>query len=268
MKKNTKKFIAFVSILILFILSISIFRGINKSNVVKYTSDFQFETNQFDLSVVDSAPQKLLSIKNYGNTSKMVVRGKDSYNDYKNTKFSKDKSRLSKYLQKTDFIDFENERIVILSNTLGLSELSPQECAKSVLKAINQNTGLIKYDKILASEISSGSSYGRSASETLRTSMGTCGEFANVFIALMRLNGIPCKYIYGMCLTPEIRTLHAWAEFYDEKQGWIPVDPQVGTIGVLSYYIKLLEGKDFLDTGVDFSKLLFGNFLVLNTSDM
>lgn len=98
----------------------------------------------------------------------------------------------------------------------------------------------------------------------LKRSKGTCGEFANVFVALMRLNNIPCKYIQGYMITPYGQSLHAWAEFYDENIGWIPVDPQGGMFGVSQYHVKMLEGVDFSMIGADFSSLKFGNSKIIN----
>lgn len=266
MMNNMKKVIIAIICTSSIILCTLLCLAAYKKNTESYI-EFSFVTNQYDEKVLSSAPQKLISLKKIGAQSEITVRGKDSFHNFSKTKFSKNKDDLDKYLQKTDFIDFDNEEVIQLSENLNLSELEPIACAKTILKSINQNTGFIKYDNALAADISLGYTFGRSASETLKTTMGTCGEFANVFVALMRLNNIPCKYICGCCLDPSYSTLHAWAEFYDEKLGWIPVDPQAGILGVLPNYIKRLEGIDFPDTGSDFSKIKFGNVRIVEVKE-
>lgn len=253
-----------LSILSFLIVSFLIIKLSNNYHEKKFTVVIQLETNQFDLSVVDSLPQKLLDIKDFGTVSRLTIRCKDSFTDFSKTKFLKDCKNIEKYLQETEYIDFNNSAVKDLSGKLNLKDLSPVDCAKTVLQNINQSTGFIEYDSQLALQISSGSTYGRSASKVLKTSKGTCGEFANVFVALMRLNNIPCKYIQGYMISPYGQSLHAWAEFYDEDFGWIPVDPQVGMFGVSPYHVKMFEGIDFPETGADFSSLKFGNAKILN----
>jgi transglutaminase-like putative cysteine protease len=69
----------------------------------------------------------------------------------------------------------------------------------------------------------------RGALQTLRTRKGDCTEFADLFIALCRANGIPCRGVAGYVaksnavLTPN--GFHNWAEFY-AKGRWYICDPQ------------------------------------------
>ncbi|MBU2562143.1 MAG: transglutaminase-like domain-containing protein [Nanoarchaeota archaeon] len=63
---------------------------------------------------------------------------------------------------------------------------------------------------------------------TLKNKCGDCGEFNHVFIALCRILGIPARSVLGMWAIPkEKQGYHAWAEFYLEGVGWIPVDSSV-----------------------------------------
>ena len=64
----------------------------------------------------------------------------------------------------------------------------------------------------------------------------------------MRLRGIPCKFVTGLNYSDQQVTFHAWAEFYDNNNGWVAVDPQGGMIGITSNHIKLMEGIDLKDT--------------------
>lgn len=77
-----------------------------------------------------------------------------------------------------------------------------------------------------------------------------CMEYTDLFIALARSAGIPAREINGYAYTenPEIQplslvadVLHAWPEYWDEKQGvWVPVDPTWGsTTGGVDFFNKL-----------------------------
>jgi|GEM_PF-393657 len=58
---------------------------------------------------------------------------------------------------------------------------------------------------------------------------GNCTDFHSLFISLARASRIPAKFVMGVPLANhkkegEIPGYHCWAEFYDEKLGWVPVD--------------------------------------------
>ena len=79
-----------------------------------------------------------------------------------------------------------------------------------------------------------------------------CAEFADLFIALSRAAGIPAREVEGYAYTQNDRLrplslslnqgdiLHAWAEYWDDNNGWVQVDPTWGsTSGGLNYFEKL-----------------------------
>jgi len=57
---------------------------------------------------------------------------------------------------------------------------------------------------------------------------GNCTDFHSLFIAMLRSQGIPARFLIGFPIPdgPEgaIPGYHCWAEFYDAKLGWLPVD--------------------------------------------
>lgn len=71
-----------------------------------------------------------------------------------------------------------------------------------------------------------------------------CQEYVDLFITLSRAAGVPSRMVAGyaqpavasiQALPPN--TLHAWAEFYDDKLGWVDVDPTwESTSGGLDYF--------------------------------
>jgi transglutaminase-like putative cysteine protease len=58
---------------------------------------------------------------------------------------------------------------------------------------------------------------------------GNCTDFHSLFIAMARSQGIPARFEIGFPLpddkhTGEIAGYHCWADFFEPKDGWVPVD--------------------------------------------
>lgn len=78
-----------------------------------------------------------------------------------------------------------------------------------------------------------------------------CMEFTDLFIALARASGIPAREVVGYAYTQNSRLrplsfeaqgdlLHAWPQYWDEKLGWVQIDPTwASTSGGLDYFNKL-----------------------------
>lgn len=80
-------------------------------------------------------------------------------------------------------------------------------------------------------------------------SQAVCMEFTDLFIALARAAGIPTRELDGYAYTsnPALRPLslskdilHSWPEYWDEKRGWVMIDPTwENTTGGVDYFSKL-----------------------------
>ncbi len=87
--------------------------------------------------------------------------------------------------------------------------------------------------------------YRLGASAVARGKEGDCDEHADLFVALNRAVKIPARRVVGHYYNgrdePEP---HAWAEVFLENKGWIPVDPALGSFGLLSerYFSRIREG--------------------------
>ncbi|MGB9637503.1 MAG: transglutaminase domain-containing protein, partial [Microgenomates group bacterium] len=77
----------------------------------------------------------------------------------------------------------------------------------------------------------------------------TCSQFTDLFVALCRAAGIPCREVVGFAQTdnPQLKEisqkidlLHTWPEYFNaDKNTWIAVDPTFGnTTGGLDYFNK------------------------------
>lgn len=80
---------------------------------------------------------------------------------------------------------------------------------------------------------------------------GVCQDFAHILLAVLRLVGIPSRYVSGyICpnksgMRGEGAT-HAWVEAYLPFYGWLGIDPTNNCI-VNEQHVKLAVGKDFSD---------------------
>ncbi len=79
---------------------------------------------------------------------------------------------------------------------------------------------------------------------------GVCQDYAHLFIAICRYNGIPARYVSGYLNQGADFTgstqLHAWAEVFIPNQGWIGFDA-TNNLLVDHHYVKVAHGTDFQD---------------------
>jgi len=80
----------------------------------------------------------------------------------------------------------------------------------------------MSYDK-------SGTGWGRGdAVWACENKRGNCTDFHSLFIGMLRSQGIPARFVIGFPIPDAdegaIPGYHCWAEFHDEKRGWLPVD--------------------------------------------
>jgi transglutaminase-like putative cysteine protease/predicted glutamine amidotransferase len=82
---------------------------------------------------------------------------------------------------------------------------------------------------------------------------GVCQDFSNLFICLMRLLGVPARYMSGYVYTgpknvshPQSEASHAWVQVYLPEVGWCGFDP---TNGILTQtdHIRVACGRIYSD---------------------
>jgi len=96
------------------------------------------------------------------------------------------------------------------------TETNPYLCAKLFYSWVIENMVYI-YPKV----------EDRGAQKSFTRLSGDCGEFSFVFIALCRSIGIPARSVTAVWPT---ESGHAWAEFYVEPYGWLPVDTTIAQV--------------------------------------
>jgi transglutaminase-like putative cysteine protease len=71
--------------------------------------------------------------------------------------------------------------------------------------------------------------YDSTTEDFLAIGAGVCQDFAHLMLGLLRLRGIPCRYVSGYLHVErkkrEPSQSHAWIEFHSATAGWVPFDP-------------------------------------------
>jgi transglutaminase-like putative cysteine protease len=82
---------------------------------------------------------------------------------------------------------------------------------------------------------------------------GVCQDFTNLFICLVRLMGIPARYVCGYLLTTasepnrrQAQASHAWVQVYLPDVGWRGLDPTNGVV-TSTQHVRLAVGRNYLD---------------------
>jgi transglutaminase-like putative cysteine protease/predicted glutamine amidotransferase len=82
---------------------------------------------------------------------------------------------------------------------------------------------------------------------------GVCQDFANLFICLARLLGVPARYVCGYLYTgpahPNQRQAlasHAWVQVYLPESGWKGFDPTNGVV-TQTDHVRVAVGRSYID---------------------
>ena len=87
--------------------------------------------------------------------------------------------------------------------------------------------------------------------EILEKKAGVCQDFAHVMLEILRMMGIPARYVSGY-ICPNKNGMrgegatHAWVEAYIPTFGWVGIDP-TNNVWVTNNHVKLAVGRDFAD---------------------
>jgi len=88
-----------------------------------------------------------------------------------------------------------------------------------------------------------------SAIATLKTHLGICSDFADLYVSMLRTDHIPARLIGGYVTNNGDGQggFHQWVEFYLPKVGWIVADPTWGRYGYFAslqddWHIPLYDG--------------------------
>ena len=95
--------------------------------------------------------------------------------------------------------------------------------------------------------------------DTLATGAGVCQDFAHILLAMLRIRGVPARYVSGYLVPGRGndpgaameqviggQASHAWAEAFIPGAGWVGLDPTAGSpTGV--QHVRVAYGRDYGD---------------------
>ena len=95
--------------------------------------------------------------------------------------------------------------------------------------------------------------------DSLASGAGVCQDFAHILLAVVRMRGVPARYVSGYLVpsgTAEAgsnfeeviggQASHAWIEVYLPGTGWVGMDPTMGqTVGL--QHVRVAYGRDYGD---------------------
>jgi len=154
---------------------------------------------------------------------------------------------IEKYLDSGEFIDF-NDHILKRANKIIEGE---DDYYRTVFKIGDWVQNNIKYDlnTITAKAV-------KKSSWTLDNREGVCDEITNLFISMLRMIGIPARFVTGVVYAGESMGWgnHGWAEVYFPDKGWVPWDVTLGQHGWIDpSHLKLSDSLDSGESSVEYS---------------
>jgi transglutaminase-like putative cysteine protease len=143
-----------------------------------------------------------------------------------------------------DFLCFQgpiqrDPRVLQLAERIRLGQCS--RAIDAVLLVASRARDALTYQKGVTNALTT-------VTEALDQQAGVCQDFAHLGIALLRLAGIPSRYVSGYLYRsdlPEVET-HAWCEAYLPSVGWIGLDPTHGEL-VGDRHIAIAVGRSYAD---------------------
>ena len=144
----------------------------------------------------------------------------------------------SNYLKATEFIDITPE-IKAKADELASGEDDLYVVAFKIGNWVKEN---VNYNlSSLTADVVEKSSW------VFKNRQGVCDELTNLFISMMRSQGIPARFVSGLAYTNIGHTWgsHGWAEVYFPDKGWVPFDVTYGQFGWIDPgHIKLKQSAD------------------------
>ncbi|MCG2793945.1 MAG: transglutaminase family protein [Weeksellaceae bacterium] len=155
---------------------------------------------------------------------------------------------MTQQRQQFPYVDFVREEVIkskpeileIIEN-LAKPELSVMETTTELSTYIFEN---FAYQQGVTD-------YETEIDEIWKLKAGVCQDFAHLLLAMLRILGVPARYVSGY-ISPSNQELrgegatHAWVEVYIPGYGWLGNDP-TNNCWVSDRHIKIAIGRDFKD---------------------
>jgi transglutaminase-like putative cysteine protease len=153
------------------------------------------------------------------------------------------------YLTPTAYVPHQSDLRFILDEAERTSDGSSAGFAEAAMRVVHDR---FRYEKG-ATHVQS------SLCDTLAMGAGVCQDFAHILLGVLRMRGLPGRYVSGYLVpkrTAEAeagveeviggQASHAWLEVFLPGQGWFGLDPTLGTpVGV--QHVRVAYGRDYGD---------------------
>ncbi|MHC4735756.1 MAG: transglutaminase domain-containing protein, partial [Planctomycetota bacterium] len=116
-------------------------------------------------------------------------------------------------LSSTEFFPSNDPEIIALAAKITTGKRTTEDKVRAILEWLAPDKN-IKFGGPV-----NGSRWG--VKKVLKQKFGQCWDFADCFITLCRASGVPCRQVGGWLYGA---SGHIWAEYLDERKGWIQVD--------------------------------------------
>jgi len=155
----------------------------------------------------------------------------------------------SEYLAPSKYVQSNDSAIKKTAETLVSNAHYESAAVTSIMLWVRDN---LKYNANVTNH---------DAAWTLQNKRGTCENYAQLSLALLRSVGIPARYVSGYLVGGDITVgsylstygyswnagSHAWIEVYYPDTGWVPYEPQQ-TLGFIdSHHVQMSVGTDSSD---------------------
>jgi transglutaminase-like putative cysteine protease len=155
----------------------------------------------------------------------------------------------SEYLAPSKYVQSNDPTIKKTAETIISNACYESAAVTSIMLWVSNN---LKYDANVTNN---------DAAWTLQNKRGTCENYAQLSLALLRSVGIPARYVSGYLVDGDITVSgslstygyrwnagpHAWIEVYYPDTGWVPYEPQLTLGFVDDHHVRVSVGNDSSD---------------------
>lgn len=149
------------------------------------------------------------------------------------------------YLYQSEFTAPDEKLIKFYSELKGNYSEKPAEKAVFFSDILSD---LIEYKKGVTTTATT-------AAEAFAMRAGVCQDFSHILISLLRMDGIPARYIAGLAFCDG--ETHSWVEYWTGDH-WEGIDP-ANNCPVNDDYLVISMGRDFRDCAID-RGVMFGRY--------
>ncbi len=139
------------------------------------------------------------------------------------------------FTQPTAYAPFTSELMAF-----GRAALAPGDPAATAVGLMRAIFNGLKYEK-------GATTVSTTAAQALHLERGVCQDFAHIFLAASRSQGLAARYVSGYLYNNgDMAASHAWVDVFVPGRGWLALDP-THNAAQNGNYVRLAIGRDYAD---------------------